>query len=104
VTGTIEQLDVDTDVDLDRAAREQLARPWRTIVWDDPVNLMSYVSYVFRSYFGYSRDEAERLMLLVHTTGSAVVASGSREQMERHAHAMHAYGLQATVSRDGGEP
>ncbi len=100
MTGTLEQPRVDADVDLDLAARERIARPWRTVVWDDPVNLMSYVSYVFRSYFGYSRDEAERLMLLVHTTGRAVVASGNREQMERHVHAMHAYGLQATVSRD----
>ncbi|MGX5695818.1 ATP-dependent Clp protease adapter ClpS [Agromyces soli] len=105
MTGTLEQAGVDTDVDLDLAARERIARPWRTIVWDDPVNLMSYVSYVFRSYFGYPREEAERLMLLVHTTGRAVVASGNREQMERHVHAMHGYGLQATVSRDdtGGE-
>jgi ATP-dependent Clp protease adaptor protein ClpS len=73
--------------------------PWRTIVWDDPVNLMTYVSYVFRSYFGYPREEAERLMLKVHTEGRAVVAIGNREAMERHVEAMHAYGLQATVSR-----
>nr|WP_234661909.1 ATP-dependent Clp protease adapter ClpS [Agromyces marinus] len=74
--------------------------PWRTIVWDDPVNLMTYVTYVFRSYFGYPREEAERLMLLVHHEGRAVVASGDRESMERHVQAMHAYGLQATVSKD----
>jgi ATP-dependent Clp protease adaptor protein ClpS len=74
-------------------------RAWRTIVWDDPVNLMTYVSYVFRSYFGYPREEAERLMLRVHTEGRAVVATGNREAMERHVQAMHGYGLQATVSR-----
>jgi ATP-dependent Clp protease adaptor protein ClpS len=93
VTGTLEQLDTDMTT---RVASEE---PWRTIVWDDPVNLMTYVSYVFRSYFGYPREEAERLMLKVHTEGRAVVASGNREAMERHVEAMHAYGLQATVLR-----
>lgn len=72
---------------------------WRTIVWDDPVNLMTYVTYVFQSYFGYAREEAERLMLLVHHEGRAVVATGNREAMERHVQAMHGYGLQASVSR-----
>jgi ATP-dependent Clp protease adaptor protein ClpS len=93
VTGTLEQLDTDMTT---RVVSEE---SWRTIVWDDPVNLMTYVSYVFRSYFGYPRDEAERLMLQVHTEGRAVVATGNREAMERHVQAMHAYGLQATVSR-----
>jgi ATP-dependent Clp protease adaptor protein ClpS len=74
--------------------------PWVTIVWNDPVNLMSYVSYVFRSYFGFSRAEAERLMLLVHTQGRAVVASGGREEMERHVEAMHDFGLWATLTRE----
>ncbi|WP_240666068.1 ATP-dependent Clp protease adapter ClpS [Agromyces sp. LHK192] len=72
---------------------------WRTVVWDDPVNLMTYVTYVFRSYFGYPREEAERLMLLVHHEGRAIVATGNREAMERHVQAMHGYGLQATVAR-----
>ena len=75
-------------------------RPWVTIVWNDPVNLQSYVSYVFRSYFGYPRQEAERLMLLVHNEGRAVVASGGREEMERHVEAMHDFGLWATLTRD----
>lgn len=92
MTGTLEQLDTDMTT---RVVSEE---PWRTIVWDDPVNLMTYVSYVFRSYFGYPRDEAERLMLKVHNEGRAVVATGNREAMERHVEAMHAYGLQATVS------
>jgi ATP-dependent Clp protease adaptor protein ClpS len=73
--------------------------PWVTLVWDDPVNLMSYVSYVFRTYFGFERSEAERLMLEVHTQGKAVVATGSRERMEMHVEAMHGYGLWATVTR-----
>jgi ATP-dependent Clp protease adaptor protein ClpS len=69
-------------------------------VWNDPINLMNYVVHVFRSYFGYPRAEAERLMMLVHHEGHAVVASGMREEMERHAQAMHDYGLQATIARD----
>lgn len=73
--------------------------PWVTVVWDDPVNLMSYVSFVFRSYFGFSREKAEKLMLKVHNEGQAVVATGNREQMERHVEAMHGYGLQATLRR-----
>lgn len=75
--------------------------PWVTIVWNDAVNLMTYVSYVFRSYFGHSSDEAERLMLLVHNDGRAVVASGGREQMERHVEAMHDFGLWATLAKEG---
>lgn len=76
-----------------------LDSPWVTIVLNDPVNLMSYVSYVFRSYFGYPAAEAERLMLQVHLTGRAVVATGPREEMERHVEAMHDYGLWATLGR-----
>ena len=74
--------------------------PWITLVWNDPINLMSYVSWVFRSYFGYPRVEADRLMLTVHTEGKAVVSSGSREEMERHVAAMHGYGLWATLQRE----
>lgn len=74
-------------------------RPWVTIVWDDPVNLMSYVTWVFQKLFGFSRDKAERLMLDVHQKGKAVVATGARERMEHHASQLHAYGLWATVDR-----
>jgi ATP-dependent Clp protease adaptor protein ClpS len=89
----------------DTRIREQssLTLPWVTVVLNDPVNLMSYVSYVFRSYFGHPPAEAERLMLQVHLTGKAVVATGSREEMERHVEAMHGYGLWAVLSKaDGG--
>jgi len=81
--------------------REAIAldRPWVTVVWDDPVNLMSYVAYVFRSYFGVTPAEAERLMLQVHNNGRAIVATGDRESMERHVEAMHGYGLWATLDR-----
>lgn len=77
--------------------------PWRTIVWDDPVNLMSYVSYVFRTHFGFSEERADELMLRVHTLGRAIVAEGSREAMELHVEAMHEYGLWATVEREGAQ-
>jgi ATP-dependent Clp protease adaptor protein ClpS len=76
-----------------------LDSPWVTIVWNDPVNLMNYVAYVFRSYFGFSRAEAERRMLQVHTEGRAVVATGSREEMERHVASMHDFGLWATLTK-----
>lgn len=76
--------------------------PWTTVVWDDPVNLMSYVTYVFQSYFGFSHDRAEHLMRQVHVDGRAIVASGAREAMERHVEALHGFGLQATVERAPG--
>jgi len=77
-------------------------RPWCTIVWNDPVNLMSYVSYVFRAHFGFSAERADELMLRVHHHGRATVAEGSREAMELHVEAMHEYGLWATVEQEGG--
>nr|WP_203889548.1 ATP-dependent Clp protease adapter ClpS [Planobispora longispora] len=73
--------------------------PWLTIVWNDPVNLMSYVTYVFQAVFGYSREKAEKLMLDVHHKGRAVVSSGTREEMERDVQIMHSYGLWATVQK-----
>lgn len=76
-------------------------RPWQTVVWDDPVNLMSYVTFVFQRHFGFDRAEAERLMLLVHHEGSAVVAEGAREAMELHVEALHGYGLWATLRQEG---
>ncbi|MTE23716.1 ATP-dependent Clp protease adapter ClpS [Microbacterium sp. ZXX196] len=85
-----------------RAARETAATaapPWETVVWDDPVNLMSYVVRVFREYFGFSTARATERMLTVHHEGHAVVAEGAREQMELHAQAMHDYGLWATVRK-----
>jgi len=78
-----------------------LDSPWVTIVWNDPVNLMNYVSWVFRSYFGFSRAEANVRMLQVHHDGRAVVATGSREEMERHVEAMHDFGLWATLAKAG---
>jgi ATP-dependent Clp protease adaptor protein ClpS len=76
------------------------ARPWVTIVWNDPVNLMEYVTHVFLTYFGYPREECERLMLAVHHEGRAVVSNGTREEMERDVTALHGYGLWATLQQD----
>ena len=97
------------DADLESGVVVAPDVPWVTIVWNDPVNLMSYVTYVFRSksyvtyvfrsYFGFPKAEAERLMLQVHESGRAVVATGPREEMERHTEAMHEYGLWATVAK-----
>jgi ATP-dependent Clp protease adaptor protein ClpS len=77
-------------------------RPWQTVVWNDPVNLMSYVTFVFQQYFGYSRKKAEKLMLEVHKDGRSVVSTGGREEMERDVRAMHEYGLWATMERTDG--
>ncbi len=73
--------------------------PWVTIVWDDPVNLMSYVTHVFVTYFHYPKSKAEQLMLQVHNEGKAIVSSGSREEMERDVNAMHGFGLWATLNK-----
>lgn len=78
----------------------QLADAWVTIVWNDPVNLMSYVTYVFRSYFGYPQAKAEKLMLEVHEQGRSAVSTGNREQMEVDVQAMHSFGLWATLQRN----
>ncbi len=74
--------------------------PWVTIVWNDPVNLMSYVTHVLMELFGYSRAEAHRLMLAVHHEGRAVVSNGTREQMEHDVARLHAKGLWATLQQD----
>jgi ATP-dependent Clp protease adaptor protein ClpS len=80
--------------------RSDRERPWVTIVWNDPVNLMSYVTYVFQKLFGYSREKATKLMLDVHHKGRAVVTTGSREQMEHDVARLHAAGLWATLQQD----
>jgi ATP-dependent Clp protease adaptor protein ClpS len=89
-------------VELDQPETDDLTfldQPWVTIVWNDPVNLMSYVTYVFQNYFGYSRSKAEKLMMEVHRDGKSVVSSGSREEMERDVQAMHEFGLWATLEK-----
>jgi ATP-dependent Clp protease adaptor protein ClpS len=88
----LERPDAEEDVRADR--------PWLAIVWNDPINLMSYVTYVFQTVFGYPKSKAEKLMLDVHHKGRAVVAKGTREEMERDVEILHSYGLWATVKRD----
>ena len=75
-------------------------KPWTTVVWDDPVNLMSYVTMVFVKLFGFTQERAHELMLQVHNEGRAAVTSGSREEMERDVQALHEHGLWATLQRD----
>ncbi len=84
--------------DLDEAS--DVDRPWVAIVWNDPVNLMSYVTFVLMELFGYSKAEATRLMLDVHHEGRAVVSTGTREQMENDVARLHAKGLWATLQQD----
>ena len=73
--------------------------PWDVLVWDDPVNLMSYVVFVFRRVFGFPVEIAEKLMLEVHEQGRALVASEPREQAEQHVQQLHGFGLHATMQR-----
>jgi len=84
----------------EHGARHDPDRPWITIVWNDPINLMSYVTLVFQKLFGYSRSKATKLMLQVHNEGKAVVSSGTREKAEYDVSRLHAHGLWATMRRD----
>ena len=84
--------------DLDESVAED--RPWVAIVWNDPVNLMSYVTHVLMELFGYPRSVAEKMMMDVHTKGRAAVSSGTREQMEHDVARLHAKGLWATLQQD----
>ncbi|WP_229791076.1 ATP-dependent Clp protease adapter ClpS [Zhihengliuella salsuginis] len=88
-----------TETEGDAAQATALDVPYVLIVWNDPVNLMSYVSYVFRSYFGYSKGKADQLMMQVHNEGRSIVATGSREKIEADVSAMHGFGLWATLKR-----
>jgi len=74
-------------------------RPWLVIVWNDPINLMSYVTYVFQKLFGYPKEKATRLMLQVHNDGRAIVSSGSRERAELDVFRLHEHGLWATMEQ-----
>lgn len=86
------------DPNVDQSAETDL--PWVVIVWNDPINLMSYVTLVFQKLFGYSREEAETLMRQVHFEGKAVVSSGTRSEAERDVFRLHEHGLWATMQQD----
>ncbi len=92
--------DVATLTDFDAELYELLDRPWICIVWDDPINLMSYVTFVLQKIFSFSKEKAHELMMQVHNEGRAVVATGSREEMERNVQKLHEHGLWATLARD----
>ena len=92
VPDTVEELLGTTDTRLDV--------PWVVIVWDDPINLMEYVTYVFQKLFGYPKAKARRLMLQVHNEGKAVVVAGTRERCENDVARLHAHGLWATMQHD----
>ena len=90
-------------VEQESTSTDEVVEPdvtWVTLVWNDPVNLMSYVTYVFQAYFGYPKAKAERLMMDVHVKGRAVVSSGTREKMETDTEALQGYGLWATFQKD----
>jgi ATP-dependent Clp protease adaptor protein ClpS len=90
---------VEIDVpDIDEVVEPDV--PWIVLVWNDPINLMSYVTYVFQKLFGYSKEKATSLMLDVHEKGRAVVASGSREKCELDVFRLHEHGLWATMQKD----
>ena len=78
----------------------EVDRPWVVIVWNDPVNLMTYVTYIFQKLFGYDREKAEKLMLQVHHEGKAAVSTGTREKAESDVSRLHAAGLWATMQQD----
>jgi len=94
VTAPIETADPEVDV------TEALDRPWVVLVWNDPINLMEYVQFVFQKLFGYSKEKARQLMLDVHLRGKAVVSNGTRESAELDVFRLHEHGLWATMQQD----
>ena len=94
MTAPIATPSVDTENEL------AIDTPWKVVVWDDPINLMSYVTFVFRKVFGYSKEKAEQLMMQVHVEGRAVVSSGNREKAELDVFRLHEHGLWATLEQD----
>jgi ATP-dependent Clp protease adaptor protein ClpS len=98
-TFTVEPARVET-VDPSDEDSAVLDTPWIVVVWNDPINLMSYVTLVFQKLFGYSRAKATKLMLQVHHEGKAVVSSGTREKAEYDVARLHAHGLWATMRQD----
>ena len=89
---TVERPDVEDVVRTDK--------PWLVVVWNDPINLMSYVTYVFQKLFGFAREKAHKLMLQVHHEGRAIVSSGPRERCEADVARLHAAGLWATLFKE----
>ena len=100
MTGDVQTAPVETEVpEGDTSTTED--RPWLVIVWNDPINLMSFVTFVFQKLFGYSKEKATSLMLDVHHKGRAVVSSGTRERAEVDVFRLHQHGLWATLEQAG---
>jgi ATP-dependent Clp protease adaptor protein ClpS len=95
-TPLIAPVEVERPVDEDKPVDD---RPWQVIVWNDPINLMSYVTFVLQKLFGYSLEKATKLMMDVHTKGKAVVSSGDRERAELDVFRLHEHGLWATMEK-----
>jgi ATP-dependent Clp protease adaptor protein ClpS len=89
----------DVRTDLDESVAPD--RPWLVIVWNDPINLMSFVTFVFQRLFGYSKEKATKLMMDVHVKGRAVVSSGTRDRAELDVYRLHEHGLWATMEPSG---
>ena len=89
----------DLGVDVEEALATD--HPWLVIVWNDPINLMTFVTFVLQKLFGYSKEKATKLMMDVHTKGRAVVASGTRERAELDVYRLHEHGLWATMEQSG---
>jgi ATP-dependent Clp protease adaptor protein ClpS len=89
----------DVRTDLDESVAPD--RPWLVIVWNDPINLMSFVTFVFQQLFGYSKEKATKLMMDVHVKGRAVVSSGTRDRAELDVYRLHEHGLWATMEQSG---
>jgi ATP-dependent Clp protease adaptor protein ClpS len=94
---TLAPAEVDVPID---EVKDVADRPWVVIVWNDPINLMDYVTFVFQKLFGYSREKATSLMLDVHQKGRAVVSNGTREKAELDVFRLHEHGLWATMQHD----
>lgn len=94
----LEVQDPKIDIAIDEVTDED--RPWVVVVWNDPINLMSYVAFVFRKVFGYSEQKANLLMLDVHEKGRAAVSNGTRTEAERDVNRLHSHGLWATMEHD----
>jgi len=96
MTSPLEVADPDLDLEIEVATDS----PWIVLVWNDPINLMSYVTFVFQKLFGYSEAEATKLMLDVHHKGRAVVSNGTKEKAEADVARLHEHGLWATMQKD----
>ena len=97
VPAEVEEADIAEKSEIDESTRTD--RPWLVIVWNDPINLMSFVTFVFQKLFGYSKEKATKLMLDVHYKGRAVVSSGTRDRAELDVYRLHEHGLWATMEQ-----